>query len=75
MRQAFLRALERLIDLLQREHNDEEAIRVAQRLLRHDPLHEPTYRQLMCLYAAKGDRATALRVYHSCASLLDFIPI
>ncbi len=71
LRQAFLRALERLIVLLEREHDYEPAIGMAQRLLRHDPLHEPTYRQLMRLYAARGNRAAALRVYHTCTSVLE----
>ena len=71
LRQANLRALERLINLLQREHNYESAIEMAQRLLRHDPLHEATYRRLMRLFAARGDRAAALRVYHTCASVLE----
>jgi tetratricopeptide (TPR) repeat protein len=71
LHQAILRALERLISLLQREHNYESAIDMAQGLLRHDPLHESTYRRLMRLFAARGDRAAALRVYHTCASMLE----
>ncbi|MFQ5344202.1 MAG: AAA family ATPase, partial [Anaerolineae bacterium] len=47
------------------------AIRYAQRLLRHDPLHEATYRQLMRLRALSGDRAGALRAYHTCATTLQ----
>src|SRR6266700_4493917 len=44
LRQAFLTALEQLIGLLEEERNYPAAIRAAQRLLRHDPLHEATYR-------------------------------
>jgi DNA-binding SARP family transcriptional activator len=51
LRQTFLRALERLMVLLQREHDYESAIGIAQRLLRHDPLRETTYRRMMRLYA------------------------
>jgi predicted ATPase/DNA-binding SARP family transcriptional activator len=47
------------------------AIRCAEHLLRLDPLHEPPYRYLMHLRALNGDRAGALRVYHTCATLLD----
>src|SRR5258708_33204678 len=43
----------------------------AQRLLRHDPLHEATYRSLMRSYALRGDRAAALRVYHTCVTILE----
>ena len=71
LRQTFLRTLERLIVLLEREQDYESAIGTAQQLLRHDPLHEPTYRRLMHLHAARGDRAAALRIYHKCTSVLD----
>jgi DNA-binding SARP family transcriptional activator/ATP/maltotriose-dependent transcriptional regulator MalT len=71
LRQAFLRALERLIVLLEREQDYESALRMAHQLLRHEPLHESTYRRLMRLHAALGDRAAALRVYHTCASVLE----
>ena len=42
LRQAFLRALERLIELLEHERDYATAISMAQRLLRLDPLHEAT---------------------------------
>ena len=71
MRQAFLRTLERLIVLLEQEQDYESALRIAHQLLRHEPLHESTYRRLMRLHAAMGDRAAALRVYHTCASVLE----
>jgi DNA-binding SARP family transcriptional activator/predicted ATPase len=69
--QAFLRALERLIELLEAQRDYPTAIRYAQRLLRHDPLHEAAYRQLMRLRALSGDRAGALRAYHTCATVLQ----
>jgi hypothetical protein len=47
------------------------AIRYAQQLLRHDPLHEATYRRLMHLHALAGERARALRVYHACSTTLE----
>jgi DNA-binding SARP family transcriptional activator len=68
--QAYLRALERLVDLLERQHAYDQAIAYARQLLRHDPLHEAAYRRLMRLHALKGDRAGALRVYHTCATTL-----
>jgi DNA-binding SARP family transcriptional activator len=68
--QAFARALERLMLLLESQRDYQEAIGYAQRLLRHDPLHEATYRRLMRLYALSGDRAGALRTYHACATIL-----
>ncbi len=71
LRQQFLGVLERLIVLLERERQYQEAIRVAQQLLRYDPLHEATYRSLMRLYAGSGDRAAALRTYHTCVTVLE----
>ncbi|MFL5801446.1 MAG: ATP-binding protein, partial [Roseiflexaceae bacterium] len=71
LRQAFLAALERLILLLEQQYDYGAAIGYAQRLLRHDPLHEATYQQLMRLHAGSGDRASALRVYHICTTVLE----
>ncbi len=51
LRLLFLHAAERLIALLEQERDYDAAIVVAQQLLRHDPLHEATYRQLMRLHA------------------------
>jgi len=69
--QAFIGALERLVGLLEEARDYRAAIEQAQRLLRHDPLHEATYRRLMRLHALNGDRAGALRVYHTCATVLE----
>ena len=70
LRQAYLDTLERLAALLEERHKYKEALRYAQRLVRADPLHEAVYRQLMLLHLAMGDRASALRVYHTCATIL-----
>ncbi len=69
--QAFVGALERLILLLEEQRDYRTAIGYAQRLLRHDPLHEATCRRLMRLHALSGDRAGALRAYHTCATVLQ----
>lgn len=71
LRQAFTEALERLILLLESQRDYRATIGFAQRLLRHDPLHEATYRRLMRLHALSGDRAGALRAYHTCATVLQ----
>ncbi len=70
-RQQFLQAAERLVTLLEEERETAAAIVAAQQLLRQDPLHEATYRHLMRLHAARGERAAALRVYHLCARRLE----
>ncbi len=70
LRQAYLSALERLVQVLEEQRDYAAAVRHAQRLLQHDPLHEATYRHLMRLHALDGDRAAALQVYHTCATVL-----
>jgi DNA-binding SARP family transcriptional activator len=71
LRRRYLLALEHLVALLEERGNHAEAIPYAERLLRHDPLHEETYRVLMRLHDARGDRTRALRVYHACAAALE----
>lgn len=71
LRQHYLAALDRLVALHEARGEHDQAIGAAQRLLRHDPLHEASYRLLMRLYDARGDRARALRVYHACTATLE----
>ncbi len=71
LRQAVLVTLERLTLLLEQDRAYATAIEYAQRLLRHDPLHEAAYQHLMRLHALSGDRASALRVYQTCATVLE----
>ncbi|MCI0354796.1 MAG: AfsR/SARP family transcriptional regulator, partial [Acidobacteria bacterium] len=71
LQQMFVAALERLILLLETERDYRPAIRYAQRLLQHDPLHEATYQHLMRLHALSGDRVSALRLYHTCTTVLE----
>ena len=69
--QRFVAGLEALVLLHEERRSYAQAIAHAQRLLHYDPLHEATYRHLMRLYALTGDRAGALRVYHTCAATLE----
>jgi DNA-binding SARP family transcriptional activator len=69
--QRYLAAVARLAELLAARGDYAGAIAYAERLRRHDPLREETYRLLMRLHDAGGDRARALRVYHACAALLE----
>lgn len=68
--QAYGRALEQLAAVYEGQGNYAQAIGHAQALLRHDPLHEPAYAQLMRLHALNGDRAASLHTYHTCATVL-----
>jgi DNA-binding SARP family transcriptional activator len=67
----FLDALAQLVLLFEQRRDINRAIGYAERLLRHDPPHEATYRHLMRLHAVNGDRAAALRVYHTCVTALE----
>lgn len=71
LHQAFIQAMEQLTLLLESQRDYAAGIAHALRLLRHDPLHEATYRRLMRLHALDGDRAGALRAYHTCATILE----
>jgi DNA-binding SARP family transcriptional activator len=69
--QLFLDVLEWLLCLREQEGDYQGAMRIAQRLLRTDPLQEASYRHLMRLYAASGNRAAAVRTYQRCVAVLD----
>lgn len=71
LRQTGIRVLEQLIQLLEAQCNYRCALKYAQQLLRIEPLSESTYCKVMRLYELSGDRATALRVYHQCMTLLQ----
>lgn len=67
----FVDALDQFILLLEQHRDYTRAIEYAGRLLRHDPLHEATYRRLMRFHALNGERGAALRVYHTCVTILE----
>lgn len=69
--QQYVAALEQLVVLLEERRDYVAAIHQAERLLRHDPLHETNYRRLMRLAVLNGDRARALHLYQECARRLQ----
>ncbi len=71
LHQRCLQALEQLGAHHEQQRDFATAIRYAQQLLRLDPLQESTHLQLMKLQALQGDRAAALRTYHTCARMLE----
>lgn len=71
LRQRYLEALGRLTAALEARGDHAQAIQYAERLLLQDPLREETYRLVMRLHDARGDRARAVRVYHTCAAVLE----
>jgi predicted ATPase len=66
-----LQVLEQLLRLFEGQGDHITAIHYAQRLLALDPLSEDLYRRLMRLFSLNNDRASALRVYHTCVSTLQ----
>ena len=68
--QMYLEVLEKLLYLQEREGDFQAAIRIAQDLLREDPLQEASYRHLMRLYTVSGNRAAAMRIYQNCVAML-----
>ena len=71
LHQQAQQALHELITLLENERDYTAATQYCQQLLRYDPLEETTYQLLMRLYALQGNRAAALRTYHTCTTTLQ----
>src|SRR6266480_3800530 len=71
LRQSHRQVLEQLLRLFEVQGEHVTAIRYAQRLLGLDPLSEDLSRRLMRLFALNNDRASALRVYHTCVTTLQ----
>jgi DNA-binding SARP family transcriptional activator/predicted ATPase len=69
--QTHTQMLRELVDRLAAQDKHQSAIDYATRLRRYDPFREMSYRRLMELHEATGDRAAALRVYHDCRSVLE----
>lgn len=62
--------LEKLAGALAARRCPDQALPHARRWLALDPLHEPSHRLLMQLYATDGDQAAVARQYQQCAHLL-----
>lgn len=68
--QAYLTALSQLAKLLEDSRQYEEAIEIANRLIRSEPLNESAYQLAMRLHALNDDRAGALQAYHACVTVM-----
>jgi WD40 repeat protein/DNA-binding SARP family transcriptional activator len=71
LKREFATVLEKLVFGYSAHSEPETAINYAQRWLALDPLHEPTHRHLMPLYAQIGSRSAAVRQYQACLKLLQ----
>ena len=71
LRESYLIALRQLIRTLDSQRRYIQAIGYARHLVAQDPLDEGASRDLMRLFAATGDRASAARAYHECVAALQ----
>jgi len=71
LRDVYVQDLLEMVDRCESAGDHRQAIVFAQRLLRHDPLREETYRTLMRLHARGGDRASLVQTYNACATVLQ----
>ena len=71
LQREYAKALEEVVQLLEKKRDYAAAIGYATKLLEADPLHEPVYRLLMDLHAGNNDRAGALKVYQKCVQVLQ----
>ncbi len=67
----FFAMLEKLMDYCAAHQLFDQGIAYGMQLLRIDPTHERTHRQLMRLYYLAGDRSMALRQFEQCATALE----
>ena len=70
LRQVFVSAIQKLIELLEKQHDLVSAIGHINFLLKLDPLDETTYQLSMRLHALRGDRAGIVRVFEICTAVL-----
>ena len=70
-RNAYATLLDHFVEHLCEEGDFARAILHARRRLQLDPLHEPSHRTLMRLYAWSDQRTAALRQYRSCVTTLE----
>ncbi len=70
LRQVYTEALRQLISQRECEHDFRGAAVYANRLVRHEPLQEQAYRDLMRLSALGGDQTGILRAYKACTTVL-----
>ncbi len=70
LRQVFVSAIQKLIDLLEKQHDFAGAISHINFLLKLDPLDEATYQAAMRLHALRGDQAGVVRSFEICTAVL-----
>jgi len=70
LRVRYLNAIEKLAGIYVEQRKLQQAIILYKRLVKEDPFQETAHRELMRCYYRQGDRAAAIRQYHSCVEML-----
>lgn len=70
VRLVYLASLAHLMAYYQHAGAVEEGLAYGRQILALDPLREQVHRDMMCLYARSGQRALAVRQYHTCREVL-----
>jgi TolB-like protein/Flp pilus assembly protein TadD len=64
-------ALEKLLTRQREAGEMDAAVETGERLVGLDPLRESAWRQLMLVYATRGERSQALKAYNRCLEILE----
>jgi DNA-binding SARP family transcriptional activator len=70
LQRIYLTTLDHLICYSEANQLYQQALSYAAEVLRNDPAHERTHREMMRLHFALGDRTAAIRQYQRCATAL-----
>lgn len=71
MRSLYLDSLAHLMDYYELSDQYNAALAAGQKILAIDPLREEVHRHLMRIYLRNGQRALAIRQYHTCCAVLE----
>ncbi len=66
LRKRYTDLLYRIADIQEKRGTSKVAIDCYVKIIRIDPLSEQVYQRLMTLYASRGKRTEAIKVYHDC---------
>ena len=70
LRKRYTDLLYRIADIREKRGTSKVAIDCYVKIIRIDPLSEQVYQRLMTLYANRGKRTEAIKVYHDCRKAL-----
>ena len=71
IRALYIDLLRRLAELHEREGNSKKSIELYKMLLKTDPAFEEAYQKLMLIFAGRGMKSEAVRVFEECTKALE----